>query len=231
MLATGLKSKADKLFERFDEESIKKYLSATGKREGFVGFDLSQQPVLDIEDLRAHHDREYEKLRHVDEHGNFMDVDQDGFFKATFSICKADTQNPGYSVNVPRIQHGCVYPDNSTGISTKFDAAFVPVSNYLNNQPKKPILDENGYPVIINNDVQYEEMTEQQKLERMKENAVKYKNKIQEFGLCIPSKLNEKFQIPEKIRRCLLKAPNGLSANDYNDTKLAAEAISVACMS
>lgn len=236
ILATGIKSGSDKLMEDFDalEEylkavggdkfsNLKKYLEATGTKEGFVGFDLSQQPILDIEDLRAHHDREYEKLSAYNKHGEYKGYDEDSHAKAVFSICEPGSKNPGYSVNAPHVQHGCVYPEPGTGINNKFDAAFIPVANYLNSQLKKPYFTPNG-------ELAYKTMTNDEKLQSMKENAVKYKNKIQEFGLCQPNKLNAKYQIPEKIRRGILKAPQGMTAEDYEETSMAAEAIATACL-
>lgn len=203
--------------EQFEDQADDGYSSA-----GLVGKVITADG-----NMRKAHDDLYKAESRINEHGEYHDVDDDGCPIASFSICKENSVNPGYQIFTHRGQWGCVYPDPNTSINNSFDAAFTTVDNYLHSLPPRmeQITDNKGH--IHLKEVPY---SADEKIALMKKCAVKHRKNIRNFGLCDNKKLNDKYNIKDKINAGEANLPfDGMTADDYDDTKKTAEAIYTAC--
>lgn len=197
--------------------------SNTGySNKGIIGMVLSADG-----NLRKPYDDLYKAETRINQYGEYDDVDDDGCPIASFSICKENSPNPGYQIFTHRGQWGCVFPDPNTSINNQFDAAFAVADNYLHSLPPKmkQVVDDKGN---INLEVQNYSATD--KLNQMKTCALKYKKNFRNFGLCDNQKLTNKYNIKDMIDKGEANVPfNGMTSQDYQDTKETAEALYAAC--
>lgn len=197
----------------------------SNNKEEFVGMQ-----ILDATgNLKSKHDNAYLDAAALDEHGHYHDV-TDGVYDATFSKCQSNSQNPGYQIFTHRGQWGCVRPEPGTGIATPFDAAFTVASQYLNTLPPRQISAHGGLHPDTDGDPSNGEESKVERQQRMNNAARKYAGQLRKFGLCDLEKLNEKYIIPDEIRRGRLLPPmENMTADDYEPASMAAMAIYTAC--
>lgn len=194
-------------------------------KETFVG-----NQILDATgNLRQKQDQAYLDAAAVDEHGHYHDV-TDGCYDATFSRCQPGSRNPGFQIFTHRGQWGCVRPEPGTGIATPFDAAFAVANQYLNTLPPRQRQGHGGLHPDTDGDPSNGEETQNERQARMNKCARRYARQLRGFGLCNLEKLNEKYIIPDEIRRGRLRTPtDDMTASDYEDASMAALAIYGAC--
>jgi hypothetical protein len=196
---------------------------------GNGGSDIGNQILDATGNLRKKHDQAYLDAAAIDEHGHYHDV-TDSCYDATFSRCQPNSRNPGFQIFTHRGQWGCVRPEPGTGINTPFDAAFTVAKNYLNTLPPNQIPNNGKVDPMYDGRLDNGEETREDRQVRMNRCARKYSKKLRGFGLCDLEKLNEKYKVPDEIRRGRLQVPmEDMDASDYEEASMAALAIYGAC--
>ena len=200
-----------------------------GAKEGFTNDSISMNllenpdsPNGDPGTMADNYDKAFLQLAQEDAHGHIRDLDENGFYKASFSTCKDKHDSAeGYQVFTRRGQWGCITPDPKTGIDTPFKAAFAAVDSYLSMLP--PLTDpETGK-------LTGKERTDEERMEMKRGMAAKHAKDIRAFGLCDEDKLRAKYNIYERVKSGKANLPPGVSLKDYLDTQETAAAIYGAC--
>ena len=223
--ANGITLRYNPNAEHFNDTNPLGY--SYGAKEGFSDGPASSifesgDISSDAGKLADDYDKAFLELAQEDAYGHIRDVDKDGYYTASFSICQPTPDSPeGYQVFTRRGQWGCVVPDTNSGIATPFDAAFASVDNYLSLLPHLTDPATGKHTGATR--------TDEQRMAMKRGMAAKYAKDIRAFGLCDEPKLRQKYNTYESVKAGKAKLPDGVTLKDYLDTQESAAAIYGAC--